>query len=55
MSVAIKRRTKKLTPKQKKAVWAPSKTNAGEGWRSPNETERQHDPHFAETGQWGRK
>jgi hypothetical protein len=42
-----RKRQKKLTPEQKKAVWSPPKSNAGAGW---NSREKARNPIVMETG-----
>ncbi len=42
------KRCKRLTPEQKKAVWAKPKANAGAGWHSDLENRR--DPRTLELG-----
>jgi hypothetical protein len=44
-----KRKRKKLTKEQKKAIWEPSKANAGAGW-DPRWDSNSHDPIQYETG-----
>lgn len=43
-----KRKIKRLTAEQKRAVWAPSETNAGAGWNSRHSNDA--DPRNFEQG-----
>ena len=45
---AKRKRIKRLTPEQKKAVWAKPEANAGAGWHSDYENTR--DPRALEIG-----
>lgn len=50
------KRVRKLTPEQRKAVWAGPTSNAGVGWKSggyhsPDETPQQQPREFHRTGQ----
>lgn len=45
----VKKRSR-LTPEQKKAIWAKSEANAGAGWHSNYEDAKTHDPRVLEVG-----
>lgn len=45
-----KRKIKRLTKEQKKAVWDTPKENAGAGWHSIYDDPNRHDPRTLERG-----